>query len=60
MFTITIYKPSKPQGEEFKGVENMTIQDGVLTFVYKPDSSQLFARQIRTTVPFVVDEEVED
>jgi hypothetical protein len=57
MTKITIFKLSKPQGEEYTGVHDVSIKDGVLTFYSQPNSS-LPAKKITTSVPFIIEEEV--
>jgi len=54
---ITLYKPDGML--TFQGVETCAINNGVLTFCVKMGASAKTVRQIRTTVPFLVEAEVE-
>jgi len=54
---ITLYKPDGQL--TFQGVETCAINSGVLTFCVKMGTSANMAKQIRTTVPFLVEAEVE-
>lgn len=54
---ITLYKPDGPI--TFQSVETCAINSGVLTFVVKMGASANVAKQIKTTVPFLIETEVE-
>jgi hypothetical protein len=58
MAKITIFKSSKPQAEEYENAHDVSIENGVLTFYYEPDTSSLGGKKITTSVPFFIEEEI--
>jgi hypothetical protein len=62
MAKITLFKLSKPQGEEYTGVDmsDVTIEDGLLTFICQPNTAASKATRIKTTLPFFIEQEIEN
>jgi hypothetical protein len=58
MVKVTLFKPSKPQGEEYENVHDVSTHNGVLTFYHQPNSSLPGGKKITTSVPFVLEEEI--
>lgn len=51
MAKITIYKPSKTQGEEYLNAQRISIKNGILSF-YEGKT------KYTTTVPFVIEDAI--
>jgi len=58
MALITLYRPD---GEviEFDGAIVEEIETGVLTFKQQPDSSSMHAKSVKTSLPFLIAEQIQ-
>jgi hypothetical protein len=57
MAIITLYKPDG--SEQFTHPTNVAIHGAVLTFDWKKDATALLGKRIRTTVPFLIEEDTD-
>jgi hypothetical protein len=55
MAKVILYRPDK--NEQFPGASDISIEHGVLSFYWKPNSMDKTGKKITTTVPFYVEED---